>query len=48
MLDDFVMAEAPGRLLVMNAPSPAATACLAIGGVIADRVRGSLQRERGR
>jgi L-2-hydroxyglutarate oxidase len=48
MLDDFVMAEAPGRLLVMNAPSPAATACLAIGGVIADRVRGSLQRDAGR
>jgi L-2-hydroxyglutarate oxidase len=48
MLDDFVMAEAPGRLLVMNAPSPAATACLAIGSVIADRVRGSLRRDRGR
>lgn len=41
MLDDFAMVEAPGRLLVLNAPSPAATASLAIGEVIAGRVRGS-------
>jgi L-2-hydroxyglutarate oxidase len=42
MLDDFAMVEAPGRLLVLNAPSPAATASLAIGEVIAGRVRGRL------
>ncbi|MGZ5352973.1 MAG: L-2-hydroxyglutarate oxidase [Actinomycetota bacterium] len=42
MLDDFVLHEAPGRLLVLNAPSPAATACLAIGEVVAERVRAGL------
>ena len=42
MLDDFAMVEAPGRLLVLNAPSPAATASLAIGEMIAGRVRGRL------
>jgi L-2-hydroxyglutarate oxidase len=42
LLDDFVLGEAPGRVAVLNAPSPAATACLAIGGVIAERVRRQL------
>jgi L-2-hydroxyglutarate oxidase len=42
MLDDFLIAEAPGRVVVLNAPSPAATACLAIGEAIAARVRAQL------
>jgi len=42
MLDDFVVSEAPGRVVVLNAPSPAATASLAIGDVIAARVRDQL------
>lgn len=40
MLDDFVFAqgpEHPNSIHVLNAPSPAATACLAIGDEIADR-----------
>lgn len=37
LLDDFVFGQAPQGLFVLNAPSPAATAALAIGGVIADR-----------
>lgn len=44
MLDDFVIAEAPGRVVALNAPSPAATACLAIGDVIASRARAQLTR----
>jgi L-2-hydroxyglutarate oxidase LhgO len=42
LLDDFVLGEAPGRIAVLNAPSPAATACLAIGRTIADRARDQL------
>ena len=38
LLDDFVFSEEEGILHVRNAPSPAATACLAIAEVIADRV----------
>lgn len=38
LLDDFHFVEGPGSLHVLNAPSPAATASLAIGAVIADRV----------
>jgi L-2-hydroxyglutarate oxidase len=38
MVDDFRFVEAEGMLHVVNAPSPAATACLAIGKVVADRV----------
>lgn len=38
MLDDFDFAGSGRVLHVRNAPSPAATASLAIGGVIADRV----------
>ncbi len=37
-LDDFEFLESPGALHVINAPSPAATACLAIGEEVAARV----------
>jgi len=37
LLDDFVWAEGPGMIHVLNAPSPAATASLAIGREIAAR-----------
>ncbi len=37
-VDDFDFLERPGALHVLNAPSPAATACLAIGEEIADKV----------
>ncbi len=37
LVDDFVFTEGPRSLHVLNAPSPAATASLAIGGEIADR-----------
>jgi L-2-hydroxyglutarate oxidase len=37
LVDDFAFAEGPRSLHVLNAPSPAATASLAIGGEIADR-----------
>jgi 2-hydroxyglutarate dehydrogenase len=38
LFDDFVLSEAGGVLHVRNAPSPAATAALAIAEVIADRL----------
>lgn len=38
LVDDFVFREGPAALHVLNAPSPAATACLAIGETIAERV----------
>ena len=38
MVDDFVMIDQEDALHVCNAPSPAATACLAIGERIVDRV----------
>ena len=38
LADDFVFAQGPGSLHVLSAPSPAATACLAIGAEIAARV----------
>lgn len=38
LLDDFAFVEGPGSLHVLNAPSPAATASLAIGEEIARRV----------
>ena len=38
LIDDFVFSQEEGILHVRNAPSPAATACLAIAEVIADRV----------
>lgn len=37
LVDDFVIQEGPGSIHVRNAPSPAATACLAIGRVLAAR-----------
>ncbi len=38
MLDDFLILESPGIINVCNAPSPAATASLAIGETIAGKV----------
>jgi L-2-hydroxyglutarate oxidase len=38
LVEDFHFVEAPGILHVVNAPSPAATASLAIGGRIAEKV----------
>lgn len=38
LLDDFAILESENAVHVLNAPSPAATACLAIGDRIADRV----------
>jgi L-2-hydroxyglutarate oxidase LhgO len=38
LVDDFLFDEGPGILHVLNAPSPAATASLAIGARIAERV----------
>ncbi len=38
LLDDFYLQEAPGMVHVLNAPSPAATASLAIGESVAKRV----------
>jgi L-2-hydroxyglutarate oxidase LhgO len=40
LLEDFCFLEAPGMLHVLNAPSPAATASLAIGLEVADRILG--------
>ncbi len=37
LLDDFAFATAPRAIHVINAPSPAATACLAIGRAVARR-----------
>ncbi|MDX2062649.1 MAG: L-2-hydroxyglutarate oxidase [Bacteroidia bacterium] len=37
MLDDFVFAETERSIHVLNAPSPAATACLAIGSEVVER-----------
>ena len=44
LVDDFHFEEGPGILHVLNAPSPAATAALAIGQTIAERVLPSLKR----
>ena len=38
LIEDFHFEEAPGILHVVNAPSPAATASLAIGAKIAEKV----------
>ena len=40
LVDDFVFEQTGPVLSVCNAPSPAATASLAIAGIIADRVLG--------
>jgi L-2-hydroxyglutarate oxidase len=42
LLHDFLWIERPGAVHVLNAPSPAATASLAIGSEIAARVRTAL------
>lgn len=42
LVEDFEFSQAPGVLYVLNAPSPAATASLAIGGEIAARVDSAL------
>lgn len=50
LVDDFVFSEAAGALHVRNAPSPAATACLAIAREIVDRLteaRGAEVRANG-
>jgi (S)-2-hydroxyglutarate dehydrogenase len=36
-VDDFILQESDGVIHVRNAPSPAATASLAIGRVLAER-----------
>lgn len=38
LLDDFVLADAPDGVHVVNAPSPAATASLEIGRLVAERL----------
>lgn len=38
LLDDFYLQEGPGMVHVLNAPSPAATASLAIGATLSERV----------
>ena len=42
LVDDFAIEESPGFVHVLNAPSPAATASLAIGEHVADLVQGRL------
>jgi L-2-hydroxyglutarate oxidase len=38
LIDDFLIVEGERSVHVLNAPSPAATACIPIGESIADRV----------
>jgi len=47
LVDDFRFAEDARQIHVLNAPSPAATACLAIGREIADRAVGRLEAASG-
>lgn len=42
LLDDFLFADSPGIINVLNAPSPAATASLAIGDHICSRILNQL------
>jgi 2-hydroxyglutarate dehydrogenase len=42
LVDDFVLSETPLALHVRNAPSPAATSCIALARLIADRAEASL------
>jgi L-2-hydroxyglutarate oxidase len=44
LVDDFHIQTAPGAVHVLNAPSPAATASLAIGSEVADRLLAVLPR----
>ncbi len=46
LVDDFLVDEGPGVVNVLNAPSPAATASLAIGRLVAERVLRSLRVSR--
>jgi len=46
LVDDFLIVEAPNAIHVLNAPSPAATASLAIGRHIADLAGKSFGLER--
>jgi L-2-hydroxyglutarate oxidase len=48
LVDDFVLSETPGTLHVRNAPSPAATACLAIAREVVDRLERRGGSEPGR
>jgi L-2-hydroxyglutarate oxidase len=41
LIDDFLIVESPGMLHLLNAPSPAATASLAIGETLASRILGA-------
>lgn len=43
LVDDFLIAEAPHTVHVLNAPSPAATASLPIGREVADRALAALR-----
>jgi L-2-hydroxyglutarate oxidase LhgO len=43
LIHDFVWSEGKGAVHAINAPSPAATASLAIGDEIAERVRAQLR-----
>lgn len=45
LVDDFRIAEGPHAVHVLNAPSPAATACLPIGEEIARRAVAALERD---
>jgi L-2-hydroxyglutarate oxidase len=38
LIDDFYIQTGPGTVHVLNAPSPAATASIAIGREVADRI----------
>lgn len=42
LLDDFLVSETERALHVRNAPSPAATSCLALARVVADRVTAAI------
>lgn len=44
LLDDFAFATSPRGVHVLNAPSPAATASLAIGDAVADRLHQLIER----
>ncbi len=44
LIDDYLILEQPGIINLCNAPSPAATASLAIGAHLAEKVFGQLER----
>jgi len=48
LVDDFLIVEGERSVHVLNAPSPAATACIPIGEAIADRVSDLVKLESGR